>query len=205
MSEPNSNPAVSAAAVASGNQEGRQLTRGTQMDLMMLRLVRSMPNCFLRKSRTNEEAALLLSQSGRRFAGLKRKGLWIGFISRSRSIRVVRPPVYESRGVTRITFLYFAWISATSMVSSSNTEVRCERSAKQKFSEFRSAFSYGGTTKMNNEFRCAKPLSFQQNGLVPFVITQQNKVHDVSLECSTKQCSAVCALVRIVANEYKHS
>ena len=37
--------------------------------------------------------------------------------------------------------------------------------------------------------------AFQQNGLVPFVITQQNKAHDVSLEvileCSTKQCSAV--------------
>ena len=36
---------------------------------------------------------------------------------------------------------------------------------------------------------------------MPFVITQQNKAHDVSLECSTKQCSAVCALVRIVANK----
>ena len=44
--------------------------------------------------------------------------------------------------------------------------------------------------------------SFPQNGLVPFVITQQNKAHDVSLECSTKQCSAVCALVRVVANKY---
>ena len=43
---------------------------------------------------------------------------------------------------------------------------------------------------------------FRKNGLVPFVITQQNKAHDVSLECSTKQCSAVCALVRIVANKY---
>ena len=62
MSEPNSNPGVSAAAVTSGDQEGRRLTWDTQMDLMMLRLVRSMPNCFLRKSRTNEEVALLLSQ-----------------------------------------------------------------------------------------------------------------------------------------------
>ena len=43
---------------------------------------------------------------------------------------------------------------------------------------------------------------FRKIGLVPFVITQQNKAHDVSLECSTKQCSAVCALVRIVANKY---
>ena len=43
MSEPNSNPAVSAAAVTSGDQEGRRLTWDTQMDLMMLRLVRSMP------------------------------------------------------------------------------------------------------------------------------------------------------------------
>ena len=74
MSKPNSNPAVSAAAVTSGDQEGRRLTWDTQMDLMMLRLVRSMPNC-LRKSRTNEEAALLLSQSDERFAGLKKKGL----------------------------------------------------------------------------------------------------------------------------------
>ena len=45
------------------------------MDLMMLRIVRSMPNCFLRKPRKNEEAALLLSQSDERFAGLKKKGL----------------------------------------------------------------------------------------------------------------------------------
>ena len=45
------------------------------MGLVMLLLGRSMLNFFLRKSRTNEEAALLFSQRDRRFAGLKKEGL----------------------------------------------------------------------------------------------------------------------------------